>query len=222
MPRPMTEPLLVVDVQRGFINEFTQHIPARIKCLIERGQYAPVLFTRFVNSPTSPYQTLLRWHACATPPETELVDELAQFADQDRVFTKHGLTGVSDELGDRLRKEGFSRIHVVGIDTDMCVLKTAMDIFDLGIEPIVLVDCCASTAGLQAHLAGLAILSRNIGPHQLRRRTCMPATSPLHPSRQVRLTGSMVRDRCFETPAGRAAARTYRRDLELTCSPADG
>jgi hypothetical protein len=43
-----------------------------------------------------------------------------------------------------------------------------MDIFDLGIEPIVLVDCCASTAGLQAHLAGLAILSRNIGPHQLR------------------------------------------------------
>ena len=26
----------------------------------------------------------------------------------------------------------------------MCVLKTAMDVFDLGIEPIVLVDCCAS------------------------------------------------------------------------------
>src|SRR6266516_266133 len=50
----------------------------------------------------------------------------------------------------------------------MCVLKIAMDVFDLGIEPIVLVDCCASTAGLQAHLSGLAILSRNIGPHQLR------------------------------------------------------
>ena len=47
-------------------------------------------------------------------------------------------------------------------------LKIAMDMFDLGVEPIVLVDCCASTAGLQAHLAGLAILSRNIGPHQLR------------------------------------------------------
>jgi hypothetical protein len=43
-----------------------------------------------------------------------------------------------------------------------------MDVFDLGIEPVILVDCCASTAGLQAHLAGLAILSRNIGPHQLR------------------------------------------------------
>ena len=57
---------------------------------------------------------------------------------------------------------------IAALVLDMCVLKVAMDCFDLGIEPIVLVDCCASTAGLQAHLAGLAILSRNIGPHQLR------------------------------------------------------
>jgi hypothetical protein len=48
------------------------------------------------------------------------------------------------------------------------VLKIAMDVLDLGIEPVVLVDSCASTAGLQAHLAGLAIPSRNIGLHQLR------------------------------------------------------
>ena len=79
-----------------------------------------------------------------------------------------GLTGLPEPLADRLRQEGWPQISIVGIDTDMCVLKIAMDIFDLGIEPVVLVDGCASTAGLQAHLAGLAILSRNIGPHQLR------------------------------------------------------
>jgi nicotinamidase-related amidase len=50
----------------------------------------------------------------------------------------------------------------------MCVLKIAMDLFDVGIEPIILTDCCASTAGLQAHLAGLAVLSRNIGAQRLR------------------------------------------------------
>jgi nicotinamidase-related amidase len=49
----------------------------------------------------------------------------------------------------------------------MCVLKIAMDLFDIGIEPIVFTDCCASTAGLQAHLAGLAVLSRNIGATRL-------------------------------------------------------
>jgi len=164
----MSEPLLVVDVQRGFINEFTRHVPGRIKRLIEMGEYAPVLFTVFVNTPDSPYQRLLDWHACAGPPDTELVDELRPLAQADNVFNKHGLAGMPDALAERLRGERFAQISVVGIDTDMCVLKIALDVFDLGVEPIVLVDCCASTAGLQAHLGGLAILSRNIGPHQLR------------------------------------------------------
>jgi nicotinamidase-related amidase len=161
----------VVDVQRGFINDYTRHLPDRIRRLIETGDFGPILYTRFVNSAGSPYQTLLQWHACAEPPETNLVEELEPLAEADNVFTKVGLTGVPDALAERLRQERISQISVVGIDTDMCVLKVALDIFDLGIEPVVLVDCCASTAGLQAHLAGLAILSRNIGPHQLRLTT---------------------------------------------------
>jgi nicotinamidase-related amidase len=164
----VSEPLLVVDVQNGFLNPFTEHVPRRIRRLLETGEFGPVLFTRFVNSPSSPYRTLLRWDACSEPPETELVDDIAPFARESEVYTKSGLTGVPDDLAARLRSEKISQISVVGIDTDMCVLKVAMDVFDLGIEPIILVDCCASTAGLQAHLAGLAILSRNIGPHQLR------------------------------------------------------
>ena len=164
----MTEPLLVVDVQRGFINEFTRHVPGRIRRLIDSRAYAPVLFTRFINTDGSPYQTLLDWHACTQSPETEIVDELAELATPETVFDKRGLTGMPQALADRLRSEDWQQLSVVGMDTDMCVLKIAMDMFDLGVEPIVLVDCCASTAGLQAHLAGLAILSRNIGPHQLR------------------------------------------------------
>ena len=65
-------------------------------------------------------------------------------------------------------QEGVTRVAVVGIDTDMCVLKVAMDLFDLSIVPEVYVDCCASTAGLQAHLAGLAVLARNLGAQHLR------------------------------------------------------
>ena len=86
------------------------------------------------------------------------------------VDVQRGLTGLPDALADRIRRDhrGHEQINVVDIDTDMCVLKIAMDIFDLGIEPLVYVDCCASTAGLQAHLNGLAVLSRNVGPHQLR------------------------------------------------------
>lgn len=162
------EPLLVVDVQHGFLNQFTAHIPERIVRLIERDDHDPVLFTRFVNPPDGPYHRFLDWHACEGPPETELAPELERFAHPDRTFTKPGYTGISDELVAFLRDSGAERVAIVGIDTDMCVLKVAMDIFDLGLEPIVFIDCCASTAGLQAHLAGLAVLSRNIGPYQLR------------------------------------------------------
>lgn len=161
-------PLLVVDVQQGFINTYTRHIPERVARLIESGAYPRVLFTRFVNTPDSPYHRLLDWHACASPPETDLAPELAAHAERGRVFDKHGLTGIPDALAAHLRENAVQQVAVAGIDTDMCVLKVALDLFDLGVEPIVLTDCCASTAGLLAHLGGLAILSRNLGPHQLR------------------------------------------------------
>jgi nicotinamidase-related amidase len=164
----MAEPLLVVDVQVGFLNPFTRHIPKRIARLVERGDYSPVLFTRFINISDSPYWRFLNWRACAAPPETDLAPELTSFAQPDLTFAKPGYAGISDELLTYLQSSGWDQITIAGIDTDMCVLKIAMDIFDMGIRPIILVDCCASTSGLQSHLAGLAVLARNIGAEQLR------------------------------------------------------
>jgi nicotinamidase-related amidase len=164
----MSHPLLIVDVQLGFINKFTHHIPQRVVYLLQQDNYAPVLFTRFLNGPDGPYYRFLDWHGCEHEPETNLVPELEPFAKPDLIFTKPGLCGMPDELADYLHKQRTERVFVVGIDTDMCVLKIVMDLFDIGVEPIVLIDCCASTAGLQAHLAGLAVLSRNIGAQRLR------------------------------------------------------
>jgi len=165
-------PILVVDVQRGFLNDYTRHVPGRVAQLLGRGRgrdrYHPVYFTRFENPPGGPYRKLLSWDACARPPETDLAPELEPFAAAERVFSKPGYAGLPDALAGVLRDAGVERISVVGIDTDMCVLKVVLDLFDLAIEPVVLVDCCASTAGLQAHLAGLAVLTRNIGATRLR------------------------------------------------------
>ena len=164
----MSEPLLIVDVQVGFINQFTHHIPQRVVCLIEQKRYSPLLFTQFINAPDGPYDRFLGWHGCNSEPETEIVPELKLLAQTGSIFSKPGLCGMPDELIDYLRQQKIERVFIVGIDTDMCVLKIAMDLFDIGIEPIVFTDCCASTAGLQAHLAGLAVLSRNLGAMRLR------------------------------------------------------
>jgi nicotinamidase-related amidase len=162
------EPLLIVDVQRCFLNDFTHHIPARIARLVARDKPDTVLFTRFINVPDGPWYRFLGWQACEHEPETDLASELQPFVRDELVFTKPGLAGVSDELAAFLAEHHVERVTLVGIDTDMCVLKVALDIFDLGIQPVILVDCCASTAGLQAHLAGLAVLARNIGATNLR------------------------------------------------------
>lgn len=163
----MSQVLLVVDVQHCFLNAFTSHVPARIRRLLERGGYDQAWFTRFINTEEGPYREILGWHGGSEPPDTELAPELAPWAQADRVFTKPGLTGLPEELASRVVDLSPEQVVLAGIDTDMCVLKNAMDLFDLGLRPVVLVDCCASTAGLQAHLAGLAVLARNIGANQL-------------------------------------------------------
>lgn len=164
----MMIPLLVVDVQVGFINDFTHHIPHRVARLIDQKLYSPILFTRFINATDGPYTRLLKWNGCNDAPEIDLCEDLAPYAEPQFIFSKPGLCGLPAELVDYLCQKQIQQVAVVGIDTDMCVLKIAMDLFDQGIEPIVLTDCCASTAGLQAHLAGLAVLSRNIGAQRLR------------------------------------------------------
>lgn len=166
----MPDPLIVVDVQRGFINEYTHHIPERIVRLVERDGCQPILATRFVNTPRSPYRRLLDWHACEGPPETDLAPEIDELVRSHggKVFDKRGFAGLPEALARHLREQKIGRVSVVGIDTDMCVLKVAMDLFDMNVRPTVLVDCCASTAGLLAHLTGLAIISKNVGPQQLR------------------------------------------------------
>ena len=165
----MPEPLLVVDVQRRFLNEFTGHIPERVAQLIRRGTYTPVLFTRFINTRNSPYRRLLDWYGCEREPDTDLTLELVRYATPERVFLKHSFTGLSARFTTWLEGQRVERMAVAGldIDTDMCERKVARDLFQRGIEPLVLVDCCASTAGAQTHLAGLTLLSRNSGPHQL-------------------------------------------------------
>jgi nicotinamidase-related amidase len=163
----MPGPLLVVDVQLGFLNDFSRHIPERVARLIGCGSYDPILFTRFVNVEDGPYPKFLDWHGCSERPDIDIAPDLERFAREEMIFTKPGYAGVSDKLAAFLQEHKYEEVTIVGIDTDMCVLKIALDVFDLNIRPIVLIDCCASTAGLQSHLTGLAILARNIGAGQL-------------------------------------------------------
>lgn len=162
--------LVVVDVQNGFVTEHSQPVVPVIADLVRRWQAArgDVIFSRYLNYAGSPFERLIGWTKMANGPETEIVTELAPYVHADTpVVDKYIYTLFTPE-GTRLVDErGWTDLYVCGIDTDICVLKTAVDAFEHNLTPWILKDACASHAGPEAHAAGLFIAARFIGSNQI-------------------------------------------------------
>lgn len=163
----MKQLLLVIDMQNGFINEQTKHIIPNIECLIEHftKRQSLIAFTRFINSPDSAYVKWLGWSELMKKPQTSLITNV--YKTSAVVFDKNTYTAFTEEFEDFLRDNAIDKIVMCGVDTDACVLKTAVDAFEKDYQPVVIVDACASGAGDQIHHASLALLSRLIGQKQL-------------------------------------------------------
>lgn len=159
----MPTPLMIIDVQRGFVNDATYHVPGRVAEL--QPQYGTVIATRFVNPPGSPYRNLIHWNGFApgsadtefafTPRPSAVIIEKRRYGCIDRDFL------------DMLRRCGADTVHLCGIATDNCVLKCAVDLFEAGVRPIVLSGACGSHGGADYHEWGLKILARLIGKDQI-------------------------------------------------------
>lgn len=160
--------LLVVDVQNGFVNEQSRHVVKPIKDLVTKWQKerkGPVIYSRFVNLENSPWRRLFNWHKMASEPETSIHPDLPTSDVQ--IFKKGTYSAWSPEVQLVCLGEHVETVVVCGIDTDQCVMETAIDVFDAGLRPIVAKDCCASAAGPKFHTAGLLLLERLIGTAQV-------------------------------------------------------
>jgi nicotinamidase-related amidase len=155
--------LIVIDVQQGFVNAATAAIPARVDALQRR--FDLVAASRFVNPPGSAFRRLLDWPRFA-PGSGEAALAWTPRADAP-VFEKAAYSALDDGLRAWLRARGVATVHLAGIATDNCVLKTAVDLFEAGWRPVVVEDCCASHGGPECHEAGLLLLRRFIGVRQL-------------------------------------------------------
>jgi nicotinamidase-related amidase len=89
---------------------------------------------------------------------SEISNKLAQF-DPIKIHkeTKSVFKGDSDVFA-ALRKGGISEVHVVGLDTNDCVMATAFESFDLGFLTYVIENCCQSSSSDELHEYALEIL----------------------------------------------------------------
>lgn len=155
--------LMIVDVQRGFLTDATRHVPETVTRL--QRDFDEVVATRFVNPPGSFHRRLIHWERFA-PGSADT--DLAFVPRPDALVTeKSTYTCLTAPVSDLLRNQGIGTVYLCGIATDNCVLKTAVDLFENRIRPVILSRACGSHGGDACHQAGLILLRRMVGAGQV-------------------------------------------------------
>jgi nicotinamidase-related amidase len=142
--------LLIIDAQKSAV------IKLPIAQAIDKLQYEydTVYISKYTNK-NSPILALLDW--------TGYDDETLVIEPKPRaiIYTKTGYSSYLPEM------KSFDEIHICGFDTEACVYKTALDLIEHNIRPIVLKDYCYSSDE-EMHQMGLKILEKNIGKRNLK------------------------------------------------------
>lgn len=155
----MNKLLLVIDAQKSFINEHTKPYIKKIKKLIEAKKYEKVAFTKFINSKNSIWYNRLNYRGCMTEEEQSIMIDTKN----NKVFEKNIYSAFNKELVDYIEENNIGQIYLCGFDTDACVLKTALDLFENNYEVYVLKDYCMCSAGQKIHNETIENLKRLIG-----------------------------------------------------------
>ena len=155
----MKKALVVVDVQKYFVNEKTSDIPKKIATYIRENNFDFVLFSKFVNKKGSNWFRTLGWEKMTGPPDTDIHETLKEFADKNNVFEKTSYSVFKAQGFEKfLKKNDIEELYICGIDINACVLASALEAFDLGYTPHVLKELSASHSKKELDDAALAIL----------------------------------------------------------------
>ncbi|BAY78576.1 isochorismatase hydrolase [Nostoc linckia NIES-25] len=157
--------LFIIDVQNGFITQNTSSVIQNVNSLLKQNVFEYVVFTRFINTFDSPYVKHLNWHQMFSEKEQKIVDDINPFAKV--VFDKTVYTACNEETLTFLKKRNIQTVFICGIDTEGCVLKTAIDFFENNIITYVLTYYSASNGGDRYHQAAILVLSQLIGMNNI-------------------------------------------------------
>lgn len=155
----MNSLLLIIDLQKVFINKNTRKLPKKINKIINDKKYNKVAFTRFNNFDDSIYVKKLKWKKCINVDDKKIMIDIGN----NKVFNKYVYSAVNEEFIKFVKENNITNIYLCGIDIECCVLKTAIDLFELGYNVYVLKDYCTCTHGIIRKNNALKIIKRCIG-----------------------------------------------------------
>lgn len=155
----MNNLLLIIDLQENFINNNTKNVPNSIKKLIDSNIANHIVFTKFINDDSSNFYKVLNYKGCMSEKDRNIVIDTKDY----KIIEKRVYTAYNDELKLYINTNNIKTIYLCGIDTDACVLKTALDLFENNFDVKVIEDCSMSHSGIEYHISAINMLRKLIG-----------------------------------------------------------
>lgn len=155
----MNKLLLVIDLQNDFINQNSKYVVDKIEKLVESKKYKNIVFTKFINNYDSDWYKKLNYKGCLTLEGQDIAIDTHDYL----IVEKEMYSSLNKQLINYIENNNIEEIDICGIDTECCVLKTALDLFEGKYNVKVLKDYCACTHGIKSHENALNILKRCIG-----------------------------------------------------------
>ena len=84
-----------------------------------------------------------------------------------KIFEKSIYTAFNNELVNYIKEKNIDTIYLCGIDTEACVFKTALDLFENNYNVKVIKEYCMSHNGQEVHNNALMILEKLIGKQNI-------------------------------------------------------
>lgn len=154
----VTDLLVIIDVQDSFCSELLiQDFEKKLKDYLEQHHFTHVVATKYQNHKDSPCFRYLHYKGATKDKLCPFVKEVSE-----RVFIKDTYSCFTKELLNFIREEKISKITLVGLDTDACVLASAFDAFDRGLDCAVELNLCLSSGGHKMHQAAKEVILRNL------------------------------------------------------------
>ena len=156
--------LLIIDMQEGFRHAESEIIlPNLLK--LKKSFYGKIVFSKFVNNKNSLFEKQLSWIKFQNDEDRKLFSELQT---SDNIELEHDTyTILNEELKKFINKNKITKVYLCGVYTDVCIIKTAMDLFDNDIETFVIKDACNSLHGRRNHDSAIDSLKHILGKKQI-------------------------------------------------------
>lgn len=156
----MNKALLILNLQNAFINDDTNDLPNQIETYVANTYYDHIVVGKFVNAVDSVFVKRVGDNCCLGKSECSLSIQLSRPYE---VMERTAYTMYTEELDCYLKERQIKYIYICGLDTDRSVYKTAIDLLERGYFVYVIKSLCKSSAGVNYHDMGIALLERQIG-----------------------------------------------------------